>query len=86
MNYVGIHWKIIGQDAQERSYFSITKLSNYSKVAEKNKSNNELVEEICKFNNNFSKLQSDLAVTKQVNTKLTKQIVTLERQCWENAQ
>ena len=34
----------------------------------------------------FSKLQSKLAVTKQVNTELTKKIVTLERQCWANAQ
>ena len=39
-----------------------------------------------KFNNNFSKPQSVLAVTKQVNTELTKRIVTLERQCWENTQ
>ena len=44
------------------------------------------MEEIRKFNNNFSKLQSDMAVTKQVNTELTKRIVTLERQCWANAQ
>ena len=44
------------------------------------------MDKICKFNNNFSKLQSDLAVTKQVNTEPTKRIVTLERQCWANAQ
>ena len=34
-----------------------------------------------RFNNIFIKLQSDRAVTKQVNTELTKQIVTLECQC-----
>ena len=55
-------------------------------VAEKNNSNNELLEEIRKFKYNFSKLQSELAVTKQVNTDLTKRIVTLERQCSGNAQ
>ena len=57
-----------------------------STIADKNNSNNELLEEIRKFNDNFSKLQSELAVTKQVNTELTKRIVTLERQCWANAQ
>ena len=48
-------------------------------IADKNNSNNELLEEIRSFNDNFSKLQSELVVTKQVNTKLTKWIVTLER-------
>ena len=55
-------------------------------ITDKNNSSNELLEEIRKFNDNFSKLQSELAVTKQVNTELTKRIVTLERQCWANAQ
>ena len=54
---------------------------------DENKSNNkELLEVIRKFNDNFSKLQSELAATKQVNTELTKRIVTLERQSWANAQ
>ena len=47
----------------------------------KTNSNNELLEEIRKFNNNFSKLQAELAVIKQVNTELTKRIVILELQC-----
>ena len=47
---------------------------------------NEVVEEMCKFNENFSKLQSELSIAKRVNTELTKRIVTLERQCWANAQ
>ena len=55
-------------------------------IDDKNSSNNELLEEIHKFNDNFSKLQSELAVTKQVSTELTKRIVALERQCWANAQ
>ena len=50
-------------------------------IAEKNNSNNELVEELPRFNDIFTKLQSDRDVTKQVNTELNKQIVTLERQC-----
>ena len=60
-------------------------LNLQSTIADKNNSNNELLEEIRKFNDNFSKLQSELAVTKQVSTELTKRIVTFERQCWENA-
>ena len=48
--------------------------------------NNELVEEMRKFNENFSKFQSELSITKRVNTELTKRITTLERQCWANAQ
>ena len=48
--------------------------------------NNEVVEEMRKFNENFSKLQSELSIAKRVNTELTKRIVTLERQCWVNAQ
>ena len=37
---------------------------------------NEVVEEIRKFNENFSKLQSELSIAKRVNTELTKRIVT----------
>ena len=43
--------------------------------------NNEVVG---KFNENSSKLQSELSITKSVNTELTKRIVTLKRQCWAN--
>ena len=50
-------------------------LNLQSAIADKNNSNNKLLEEIRKFNDNFSKLRSELAVTKQVNTKLTKRIV-----------
>ena len=47
--------------------------------------NNEVVEEMGKFNEKFSKLQSEFFIAKRVNTELTKRIVTLERQCWANA-
>ena len=36
--------------------------------------NNEVVEEMRKFNENFFKLQSELSITKRVNTELTKRI------------
>ena len=45
-----------------------------------------MVEERRKFNENSSKLQSELSIAKRVNTELTKRTVTLERQCWANAQ
>ena len=48
--------------------------------------NNEVVEEMRKFNEPFSKLQSELSVAKRVNTELTKRIMTLEHQCRANAQ
>ena len=38
--------------------------------------------ELCK---SYSKLESDLAITKAVNESLRNQIRTLERQCWSNA-
>ena len=41
------------------------------------KVNNELVEEMCKFNEKFSKLQSELSIAKRVNTGLTKRIVKM---------
>ena len=48
--------------------------------------NNEVVEEMHNFNENFSKLQSELSIAKHVNTELTKTIVALRHQCWANAQ
>ena len=48
--------------------------------------NNEVVEEMRKFNENFSKLQSELSIAKRVNTELTKRITILEGHCWANAQ
>ena len=53
------------------------KRSLQSKMSEVN---NEVVEEIRKFNENFSKLQSEISIAKRANTELTKRIVTLERQ------
>ena len=38
------------------------------------------------LNENFKKLESDVAVVKDVNNILCKQIVSVKRQCWKNAQ
>ena len=39
--------------------------------------------ELCK---SYNRLESDLAITKAVNESFRNQILTLERQCWSNAQ
>ena len=58
-----------------------------SRMAEENNSNSSrILEGMHKFSDNFSKPQSELAVTKHVNTELTKRIVNMEHQCWANAQ
>ena len=48
--------------------------------------NNAMLQEMCKFNDNFAKLQAELVVTKRVTSELCKRIVTIERQCWANVQ
>ena len=54
-----------------------------SRMSEVNK---EVMEEMRKFNETFSELQSELSIAKRVNTEFTKRILTLERQCKANAQ
>ena len=48
--------------------------------------NNNVLVEIRKLNESFSKLQAEVSVTKQVNTLLSSRLVSRERQCWLNAQ
>ena len=48
--------------------------------------NAEVLEEISKLNSKFDILQSDLLVTKDVNSELSSRLVNMERQCWANAQ
>ena len=48
--------------------------------------NNEVSEEVRMLNKNFAKLQSELLVTKKVNSELEKYVTQLQRQCWANAQ
>ena len=48
--------------------------------------NIEILEENCKLNDNFKKLEGELIVSKKVNSELQKHIIHLEKQCWANAQ
>ena len=46
----------------------------------------EVLEEIHKLNSKFAILQSDLLVTKKVNSELFSRLVNMECQCWANVQ
>ena len=46
----------------------------------------KISKELAELRKSYNKLESDLAVTKAVNESLRNQILTLERQCWSNAQ
>ena len=41
-----------------------------------------LTAEIKRLNENFQKLESDVSVVKNVNNTLSKQMSSIERQCW----
>ena len=43
------------------------------------------LDEICKLND-FSKLEADVKIAKNINNLLSQRVVDLERQCWANAQ
>ena len=45
-----------------------------------------LTAEIKRLNENFQKLEPDVSVVKNVNNILSKQMSSIERQCWKNAQ
>lgn len=46
----------------------------------------EALEEIRKLNDHFVKMESDLAITKRTNSLLEERVISLEKQCWANAQ
>ena len=48
--------------------------------------NNNVLVEMRKFNESFSKLQAEVSLTKQVNTRVSSRLVSIERHCWLNAQ
>ena len=48
--------------------------------------NNRVVEEVRKLSDALLKLQSELAVSQQVNSLLSNRLTNMERQCWANAQ
>ena len=42
------------------------------------------LDEFLKLNNNFSKIEADVKITKNTNYLLLQRVVDLERQCWAN--
>ena len=44
------------------------------------------LDEIRKLHDNFSKLEADVTVAKNISNLLLQRVVDLERQCWTNAQ
>ena len=62
-------------------------LSLQSKLDEvNNKANNNVLEEVRNLSGTITKLSSELSITKNVNILLSSRLITLERQCWVNAQ
>ena len=45
-----------------------------------------MLKDMRKLNESFYKLQAEVSVTKQVNTLLSSRLVSIDRQCWLNAQ
>ena len=58
-------------------------MSLQNKITE---NNNTILQEMCKSNDNFVKLEAELVVNKRVKSKLCKRIVSMDCQCWANAQ
>ena len=46
----------------------------------------KISKELAKFRKSYNKLESNLTISKTVNESFRNQILTLERQCWSNAQ
>ena len=71
---------------------SLSKLSKQELIAMMLKMQNKMessdtkfAEELCKLNESFQQLKSDLAITKNVNSQLHIRFVNMERQCWADA-
>ena len=45
-----------------------------------------ITDELKELKTDFPKLESDLAISRNVNGKLTKQLILVERKCWANEQ
>ena len=45
-----------------------------------------ITDELKELNTDFRKFESDLAINRNVNDKLTKQLILVERKCWANEQ
>ena len=74
-------------DKLRKQHFIPIVLSLQSKLDEaNNEANNKVLEEIRNLPDTITKLSSELSITKNLNTLLSSRSVTLERQCWANAQ
>ena len=51
-----------------------------------NEATNKVLEEVRNLSDTITKLSSELSIVEKVNTVLSNRLVTLERQCWANAQ
>ena len=47
---------------------------------------NNINSELLDLKNKFTKLESDLEISRNINNKLVDQVTRLERKCWENEQ
>ena len=47
---------------------------------------NNINSELLDLKNKFTKLESDLEISRNINNKLVEQVTRLERKCWENEQ
>ena len=56
-------------------------LSLQNKVEQYTNMNNDALEEIRKFNENFVKLESEINIVKKINALLNKRVIDMERQC-----
>ena len=54
--------------------------------AEKESAVTKILDEVRALNEKFTSLESQLLVTKNVNSLLQERVIDLERQCWANAQ
>lgn len=66
----------------KREVIGIT-LSLQNKIEAYSIVNNRALEEVCKFNQMFVKLESEINIVKQVNTLFIKRVVDKDRQCWK---
>ena len=58
----------------------------FLKTQEQTKTIITLTEQIKEIHCSFKKLESEIIVVKKVNDALVKQLSSVERQCWKNAQ
>ena len=66
----------------KREVIGIT-LSLQNKIEAYSIVNNRALEEICKFNQMFVKLESEINIVKHVNTLFIKRVVDKDRQYWK---